>query len=196
VKTILLLGTATLAVVATPADAQRRRQITPYIEVGQVLTADLDGPTSDVLTYTSLAAGIDASIQTSRVEVQVNYRYERRIGWDESVADGSVHSGLARAAVRLTPGLNVEGGAIAARARDDIRGAAPGNLAGNVANVSQVYSAYVGPTYATHVGETTVNAAYRFGYTKVESPSLPAFLPGQPQEVEGGGRRADAGGES
>ena len=49
-KTTLLLGAATLAVAATPADAQRRRDITPYIEVGQVLTADLDGPTSDVLT--------------------------------------------------------------------------------------------------------------------------------------------------
>ncbi|MES2337595.1 MAG: hypothetical protein V4537_05815 [Pseudomonadota bacterium] len=180
-KYLLLLGTAGLAVVATPADAQRRRQITPYIEVAQVLTADLDGPNSDVLTYSSIAAGIDASVQTARVEVQVNYRYEHRFAWDDDVADNDIHSGLARAAVKLGPGLNIEGGAIAARARDDIRGAAPGNLAGNVANVSQLYSAYVGPTFATHLGETTVNAAYRFGYTKVEEPSLPAFLPGQPR---------------
>ncbi len=178
---ILLLGGATLAVAATPADAQRRREITPYIEVGQVLTADLDGPNGDVLTYTSIAAGVDASIQSSRVEVQLNYRYERRIGWDDTVADGDVHSGLARAAVALTPGLNIEGGALAARARDDIRGAAPGNLVGNVRNVSQVYSAYAGPTYAGHFDQTTVNAAYRFGYTKVEEPSLPSLLPGQPQ---------------
>ena len=180
-KTYLLLGGAAVAVAATPADAQRRREITPYIEVGQVLTADLDGPTSDVLTYTSLAAGVDASIQSSRVEVQINYRYEHRFGWDDKVVDGDVHSGLARAAVALTPGLNIEGGALATRARDDIRGDAPGNLAGNVANVSQVYSAYAGPTYAGQLGQTTVNAAYRFGYTKVEEPSLPAFLPGQPR---------------
>ena len=140
-KTPFIVGGIALIVAAPAADAQSRRQITPYIEVGQVLTADLDGPTSDVLTYTSLAAGIDASIQTSRVEVQVNYRYEHRFGWDEKVADGDIHSGLARAAVRLSPGFNVEGGALAARARDDIRGGAPGNLAGNVRNVSQVYSA-------------------------------------------------------
>ena len=180
-KTCLLLAGTALAVLATPAEAQRTRQITPYIEVGQVLTADLDGPNGDVLTYTSLAAGVDASIQTSRIEVQMNYRFEKRIGWGEDVADSAIHSGLARAALRLNPGLNIEGGALATRARDDIRGAAPGNLAGNVSNVSQLYSAYVGPTYATRVGETTVNAAYRFGYTKVEQPSLPAFLPGQPQ---------------
>lgn len=180
-KAVLLLGAATAAVAATAADAQRRREVTPYIEVGQVLTADLDGPTSDVLTYTSVAAGVDASVQSSRVEVQINYRYEHRFGWDDKVADGDVHSGLARVAVALTPGLNVEGGALATRARDDIRGGAPGNLAGNVANVSQVYSAYAGPTYAGRFDQTTVNAAYRFGYTKVEEPSLPAFLPGQPR---------------
>ncbi len=180
-KTCLLLAGTALAVLATPADAQRARQITPYIEVGQVLTADLDGPNGDVLTYTSLAAGVDASIQTSRVEVQVNYRFEKRIGWGEDVADSTIHSGLARAALRLNPGLNIEGGALATRARDDIRGAAPGNLAGNVSNVSQLYSAYVGPTYATQIDQAALNAAYRFGYTKVEQPSLPAFLPGQPQ---------------
>ena len=180
-KTCLLLAGTALSVLATPATAQRRSQVTPYIEVGQVLTADLDGPNGDVLTYTSLAAGVDASVQTNRVEVQVNYRFEKRIGWDDSVADGTIHSGLARAAVRLSPGLNIEGGALATRARDDIRGAAPGNLAGNVSNVSQLYSAYVGPTYATRIDQATLNAAYRLGYTKVELPSLPAFLPGQPQ---------------
>ena len=178
-KVLLLAGTA-LAVAATPAEAQRRREITPYIEVQQVLTADLDGP-SDVLTYTSVSAGIDASIQTSRVEVQINYQYQHLFGWGERVVDGDIHSGLARAAVRLSPGFNVEGGALATRARSDVRGAAPGNLAGNVPNVSQVYSAYAGPTFATHLDQATVNAAYRFGYTKVEEPSLPTFLPGQPR---------------
>lgn len=179
-RVLLLTGSVALAAIATPAAAQQRtRQITPYIEVSQVLTADLDGP-SDVLTYTQVSAGIDASVQTNRVEVQVNYRYDHLIGWGDDVADSSIHTGLARAAVRLTPGLNVEGGALATRARDDIRGAAPGNLTGNVGNTSQLFSAYAGPTYATHLDQTTVNAAYRFGYTKVEEPTIDLRIPGQP----------------
>ncbi|HWK37021.1 hypothetical protein [Sphingomonas sp.] len=164
--------------VATPAIA-RDRQITPYIEVGQVLTADLQS--GDVLTYSSIGAGVDASIQTRRVEVQLSYKYERRISWDDKFDDGDVHSGLARAAVKVARGVTLEGGAIATRARSDIRGDAPGNLAGNPRNVSQVYSAYAGPTVATQLGDATLSAGYRLGYTKVEAPSLPAVLPGQPR---------------
>lgn len=166
------------ALVAAPAGAQQQRDVTPYIEVGQVLTADLQS--GDVLTYSSVAAGVDASIQTRRVEVQLSYKYEHRIAWDKDLADENVHSGLARAAVQVARGVTLEGGALAARARSDIRGDAPGNLAGNVRNVSQVYSAYAGPTVATKAGDVDINAAYRFGYTKVEAPSLPAVIPGQP----------------
>ena len=168
-----LLLASVAACSACPAFAQSR-QISPYIEAGQVLTADLQS--GDVLTYSSLAAGVDASVQTQRVEVQLSYRYEHRVAWDDEIGDESVHSGLARAAVKLAPGLSVEGGALATRARTDIRGAAPGNLAGDPANVSQVYSAYAGPTYATRVGPATLNAAYRFGYTKVEDSS-PTLVP-------------------
>jgi hypothetical protein len=176
---LLTLGTSAIALAATPAFA-RDRQITPYIEVSQVLAADLNGP-DDVLTYTAIAAGVDATIQSSRVAVQISYRYEQRIDWSDRLNDAGIHTGLARAAMQVTPNLSVEGGAIAARARSDFRGAAPGNLAGNVSNTSQFYSAYAGPTYVAQVGDATVNAAYRFGYTKVEQPSQPAVLPGQPR---------------
>jgi len=176
-RLVILLGSAA-TIVAAPA-AARDREITPYIEVAQVVTADLNEG-GDVLTYTSIAAGIDASIQTQRVEVQISYKYEHRVDWGDRLNDGDVHSGLARAAVKLGHGLNIEGGALATRARNDIRGAAPGNLAGNVDNISQVYSAYAGPTLATHIGPATVNAAYRFGYTKVEEPGFTGVPFGQP----------------
>ena len=174
---LFILISVMASFLAAPAVA-REREITPYIEVGQVLTADLNGD-GDVLTYTSLAAGIDASVQTQRVEVQVSYKYEYRVDWNDRVDSGDVHSGLARAAVKVGNGFTVEGGALATRARSDIRGEAPGNLAGDVSNISQVYSAYVGPTLATQVGPATVNAAYRFGYTKVEEPSFGFLPPGQ-----------------
>ena len=159
------------------AGGRTARYVQPYIELGQVVTADLT--TDDVLTYTQVAAGIDAGISNGRAQGQVSYRYERRIDWNGDVGDQDIHSGLALAQVRLTPSLSLEGGAIATRARSDIRGAAPGNLLGNAANVSQLYSFYAGPTLSTQVGLLDVGAGYRFGYTKVEVPDVPALLPGQ-----------------
>ena len=168
---------ALAAIVATPAAAQRTTYVQPYIEVAQAVTADLTN--DDVTTYSSVAAGIDAGVQTARAQGQVSYRYERRFDWGDDLADQDVHSGLARAAVMLAPGLNLEGGAIATRTRSDIRGAAPGNLVGDVANVTQVYSLYAGPSVATRVGALNVAGSYFFGYTKAETPNVPGPVPGQ-----------------
>ncbi|MES2066412.1 MAG: hypothetical protein V4522_07095 [Pseudomonadota bacterium] len=175
------LGLAAIAALATaPAHAdERKSSITPYIEIGQVVTADLKN--DDVLTYSTVAAGVDASVQTKRTQLQVSYRYERRFSYSKKVGDDDVHSGLARASVRVAPGVTLEGGAIATRVRSDIRGAAPGNLAGNVDNISQVYSAYVGPTVASHVGPVGVAASYRFGFTKAEAPGTTGVAPGSPK---------------
>ncbi|MGY4397828.1 hypothetical protein ACVWZA_003025 [Sphingomonas sp. UYAg733] len=177
-RAIIIAAAGLGALVATPAVA-REKSIAPYIELGQVLTADLNG--GDVLTYSTVAAGVDASLHNRRAEVQVSYRYERRISWDKDVGDDDIHSGLARAAVKVAPGLSLEGGALATRARSDIRGAAPTVLAGNVDNISQVYSAYAGPTLSTNVGPVSVGASYRFGYTKVESPGQTGVAPGRPR---------------
>lgn len=172
-----VMAAATLC--AAPALAQdRQKSIAPYIELGQVLTADLQS--GDVLTYSTVAAGVDASVQTRTTQAQISYRYERQISWKKQVGDADVHSGLARAAVKLAPGFSIEGGALATQARSDIRGAAPGNLAGNIDNISQVYSAYAGPTLSTNVGPVSVGASYRYGYTKVESPGATGVAPGSP----------------
>jgi hypothetical protein len=155
-----------------------RVEVVPYIEVQQVLVADLkDG--GDVLTYSTVAAGVDASIQTRRAEAQVSLRYERLIGYDNGVDDQDTVTGLARGSVAITRGLSFEAGGIAARTRVDGRGAAPSNLVGNPDNVTQVYSVYAGPTIATQVGDLSVNAAYRAGYTKVESRDAGTLPPGQ-----------------
>lgn len=161
----VLLGAS---VAATPALA-KSRYIQPYIELGQVVTSDLTN--DETLTYTSLAAGVDAGVQTRRTQVQVSYRYERRIAWGDRIGDSDVHSGLARLNTAITPALSLEAGALATRTRSDIRGAAPGNLAGNQANVAQVYGGYVGPTLSAHEGPFDIGASYRFGYTKVEAPT-------------------------
>jgi hypothetical protein len=165
------LAALTVTALTAPANA-RRAEVHPYVEVAQVLATDFAN--DDVLTYTSLAAGIDAAVQSRRIEVQISYRYERRIDWDDRDVDQDVHSGLARAAVAVAPGIGIEGGALAARARTDLRGSATGVTLGNQRNVNQVYSAYAGPTVETKAGPVAVNAAYRFSYTKVEDRNSPA----------------------
>lgn len=170
-------------VAATPAFAQEQPQrvvtLSPYVQIGQIVTADLRS--DDVLTYTTASAGLDASIQTRRVQVQASYQYEHRFSWDDTIGDDDVHSGIARAAVALAPGLGIEAGALATRTRSDIRGGAPGNLVGDLSNVSQIYSFYAGPSFARRFGDVSANAAYRIGYTKVEAPTGGIdLLPGEP----------------
>ncbi|MDM8011727.1 MAG: hypothetical protein QUV08_12255 [Parasphingorhabdus sp.] len=158
---------------------ERKAEVAPYIEIQQILVADLkDG--SDVLTYTSVAAGIESSIQTRGAEAQVNLRYERRFFYQDNLGDQDVITGLARGGVQLVPNvLTLEAGGIATRSRVDLRGQAPSNTVGNIDNVTQVYSVYAGPNLATQVGALDVNASYRIGYTKVENESTGALPPGQ-----------------
>ena len=155
-----------------------RVEITPYIEAQQVAFADLKNG-GDVLTYSTVAAGVDASIATRRAEAQISLRYERIIGYSDSVEDQDVVTGLARGSVALTRNFSLEAGGVAARASVDGRGASRTNRVGNSDNVSQVYSVYGGPSFQTQAGDLSVNAAYRAGYTKVESKDTVALPTGQ-----------------
>nr|WP_276588961.1 MULTISPECIES: hypothetical protein [unclassified Sphingomonas] len=159
------------------AQDRPRTSVTPYIEVSQTLDADLKG--GDTVTYTSVAAGVDAAVTTARINGQISYRYEHRFGEGHDLGDDDIHTGLARVDAKLTPALTFEAGGIATRARSDIRGAAPGVLVGNVDNVSQLYGVYAGPTLATQLGVVNVGAAYQIGYTKVETPTYAGPIDGQ-----------------
>ncbi len=179
----LKYGVAILPLIGLAAPAvearERNADVAPYIEVQQILVADLkDG--SDVLTYTSVAAGIDSSIQTRGAEAQLNVRYERRFFYQDNLGDDDVITGLARGRVQIVPDLlSLEAGGIATRSRVDLRGQAPSNTVGNIDNVTQVYSVYAGPNLSTRIGALDVNANYRVGYTKVESEDTGALPPGQ-----------------
>lgn len=164
----------------TTQERRSQSQITPYIEVGQVLLADLNN--DNVLTYSVIAAGVDAFASGPRAEGQISLRYERRIAWDDNVGDQDILSGLARGSVQLIPNaLSFEAGGIATRSRIDIRGAQPTNLVGNNDNITQIYSIFAGPSVNTNIGDLFVNANYRFGYTAIESDNNIAIAPGQPQ---------------
>jgi len=159
---------------------QRQISVTPYLEVGQVLTADLKNG-GDVLTYTTVAAGIDAAIVTRRAELAGTLRYEHRFGWS-GTDDADIVSGLARGRLEVSRGLNLEAGALATRTRADGQGADSGLFLGNSSNVANLYSVYAGPTLTQRLGGFDVGAGYRFGYTKVDVDTAPVLAPGARQQ--------------
>lgn len=162
---------------------QRQVDVVPYLEVGQVLTADLKNG-GDVLTYTTVAAGVDAAIVTSRAELAATVRYEHRFGWNGGVGDSDTISGLARGRIEVARGLNLEGGALATRTRADGQGADSGLFIGDASNVANLYSVYAGPTLARRIGGLDLGAGYRFGYTKVDVDTPAILAPGsQPQDI-------------
>jgi hypothetical protein len=174
-KNRLALLLAASAVIATaPANAQQRNdradrqvEIVPYVELDQTVFTQFKGR-GETLTYTSAAVGLDTRIKTRRIELQLDYRYEYRFGWGRQ-PDSSINSGLARGRYTVVPNLlNIEAGAIASRLRGNAGGDLFNPLIGETANVSQLYSAYVGPAVSTNIGDLGISGAYRFGYTKVD----------------------------
>ena len=159
--------------------AERQRlEITPYIEAQQVLLADLDDG-GDVLTYSTIAVGVEASVSERNAQAQVNVRYERLIGYDSNVRDQDIVSGLARGTAQLGRNISIEAGGYASRSKIDNRGVTPGTLLGQTDNVSQVYSVYTGPTFSAQIDDLSVAAAYRMGYTKAEDGNVGPLAPGQ-----------------
>lgn len=146
------------------ARPQRSRgEIRPYLEVSQVLSADLNG--GETLTYTSVAAGVDGHVQTRRVTAQMSYRYERNIEWNGAVGDRDIHSGIAAVSAQIVPGaVTLDAGALATRTAGEGRalGVTDRDAAVNV------YSVFAGPTVATHAGPVAVNASYRLGYVNID----------------------------
>lgn len=156
-----------VALLALPAQARERSHISPYLEVDQSLVARLAGGPSDVLTYTDVAAGVDMGLRGQRVEAQMNVRYQHSFSWKKGDADSDAVSGVARARYQITQRtLSIEAGAFGTRVRTDGATGANGALVSGD-DTSHVYSAYAGPTLTTQVGDLSVNAAYRAGYTRV-----------------------------
>ncbi|WP_076069215.1 hypothetical protein [Sphingomonas montana] len=164
----IILAAAIGSLPGTGAFAAPRTFVTPYIEAQQILDVPITGG-RDVLTYSVLAAGVDAGAAGQRVEGTLSYRYERRFPWGgDGAVPSDTHSGLARGSMQLVPNLlTMQAGAIATRTRIDARGGGIDFL-GRGDNVTQVYGGYVGPSLATRVGGLDVAANYRFGYVKTD----------------------------
>ncbi|MCK9542274.1 MAG: preprotein translocase subunit YajC [Novosphingobium sp.] len=154
--------------------------VQPYIEAAQIVTKELS-PGDDLLTYSQLAAGVDAGINGARSAGSLSLRYERRFGWGKKAEDSDTISGVARGYAVVAQGVQIDAGALAARTRIEGTGAAVLGPIGNDDSVTQVYSVFAGPSISTHAGDVAVNAAYHVGYTRVESPDALQVAPGQPK---------------
>ena len=179
---ITLLATAMWGLAGTAQAAPRSVTLSPYVEVNQILATQLSGPDylgDDVVTYTTVAAGIDGQVATRRVSAGLNFRYEHQFGYGRA-GDTDRYDGIGRLNVHVIPNLlDFEAGGIATRTRYDIRGFAPSAAVGNASNITQVYSLYAGPSLAKSVGDLDFTAAYRFGYTKVENKVDRGLLAGE-----------------
>ena len=137
--------------------------IKPYIEAGQVVQADLS-PRSDVVTYTSVAVGVDALVNGHNNQGIISLRYERRYGWGNASNSDSV-TGIARMSTAIIPDtLRIDYGGYAGKTRIAQSGAA---ISANGDAKNHIYSAYVGPTLTTHAGDVAVTGHYYIGYSKV-----------------------------
>ncbi len=160
---------------ARTARASRPRvELTPYIAVNQVLSADFtDG--SDLFTYTTLAAGAEASIATRRAQVSADVRYERRIAWNRNLADDNVVTGVLRGRYDIGSGLSFEAGGLATRGGDGGFSGVPDLATQTRSGGSGLYSLYAAPTFARSFDRLDVGAQYRYGYNRQDFAINPAL---------------------
>lgn len=153
-----------------------RLALDAYIEAAQIVDAELS-PGNETLTYSTIAAGVDANLDGRNNDASLSLRYERRFGHGRA-EDSDTVSGLGRASIAIAPRtLTVEAGVLAEKTSvENNGGAVVGSLRGQTD--SQVYSMYAGPSLTTHVGAAKVDAHYRIGYTKVTEPDALSVAPG------------------
>lgn len=169
---------------AGPASTQRaERVVQPYIEVSQILSAELS-PGDDVLTFTTIAVGVDINLQGRNSGAAVSLRYERNIGYDNNSVDADTISGVARGTLALIPNtLSFEAGALASRTRADAGGGGTANPLVREDSESRFYSFYAGPSLNTRVGDVDVQGVARIGYNRFENDAVLTDAQGDPVDV-------------
>lgn len=158
---------------------RRSRVVQPYIEVSQILSAELS-PGNDVVTFTQIAAGVDMNLEGRNSAATVSLRYERNIGYGDDAIDANTISGIAAGSLALVPNtLSLEAGALASRTRIDAGGGNTANPLVRENAESRIYSAYVGPSLQTRVGDVGIEGVARVGYNRFEADDALVTQQGQ-----------------
>ncbi len=176
-----------------PANAQAQGQsqqndrravnVQPYIEVSQVLTAELS-PGDDVLTFTQIAAGVDVNAQGRNSGGSVSVRYERNITYGDNQVDTDRVTGIARGYIAFDQSVQFDAGALASTTRIDGGGGFSANpLAQADDATSQIYSVFAGPSLNRRVGVVDVSGFTRLGYNRFESNRAIADAAGDPIDL-------------
>ena len=146
-----------------------RITVSPYIEATQVANAQLR-PGNDILTYSTIAAGVDVGLNGRNTQGAVSLRYERRIGWGKA-SDGDVVSGVARVSTAIIPrAVTIEAGALASRSQIQGNGSAILSPLADVSGTTQTYSVYAGPAVSTEVGNVASAGLASIGPPTLSSP--------------------------
>ncbi|MBX7481149.1 preprotein translocase subunit YajC [Qipengyuania qiaonensis] len=154
------------------SNGRDRTSIDPYIEANSIASWQIS-PGSDVVTYTQLVAGVDASIVGRNNGGSVSLRYERNFAHQSDVADSDTITGIARGYASIVPRvLTIEAGALATSTRVDELGRSVFNPTVDDDLSTQTYSVYAGPNLQTRAGDVEINANYRAGYTRVDGPDF------------------------
>lgn len=157
-----------------PPGQRSNRLVQPYIEVGQVVSAELS-PGNDVVTFTQVAVGVDLNVQGRNSGAAVSLRYERNIGYGDDSIDADTISGIARTTLALVPNaLTFEAGGLASRTRIDAGGGTSANPLVREDAESRIYSGFAGPSLNTRVGDVDVQGVGRIGYNRFEADN--AFI--------------------
>lgn len=159
---------AAFCLASAGAVAQARPQVHPYLELGQVVTADLE-PQGPALTYSQAILGVDVTQKGVRSQAQISYRYERIIGWGRAEGQQSRHIGFARASANIVPNLlDLEVGALATQVRNSLDDPSPFLLPVDRKQLSQLYSTYAGAQLRQPLGPLSARARYYIGYTHAD----------------------------
>lgn len=193
----VLIGAALAVTGAAPAFAQNQAQgqdgemagqrsarvVQPYIEVGQVISAELS-PGNDVVTFSQVAVGVDINVQGRNSGAAVSLRYERNIGYGDDSIDTDTISGIARTTLAVIPNaLSFEAGGLAARTRIDAGGGTTANPLVREDAESRFYSAYAGPSLNTRVDDVDLSGVARVGYNRFENDAALVTPQGQTVDV-------------
>lgn len=166
-----------------PAGPQRTTVVQPYIEVNQVLSAELT-PGNEVVTFTQVAVGVDINVQGRNSGAAVSVRYERNFGYGDDAIDSNTVSGIARGTLAIVPNaLSFEAGGLASRTRVDGGGGTTANPLVREDAESRLYSAYAGPSLNTSIGDVDVQGVGRVGYNRFETDNALTNPQGQVVDV-------------
>jgi hypothetical protein len=147
---------------------RKRTRITPYLEVDQSVYDQVQ-PSSPVQTFTTLAAGVEMTLNDRRTTGTVSLRYAHDFGESGHANSDNSLTGIARTTTMIVPHtLQFDFGGIAERTSIAANGGTLVNPVDNIGQVYQIWSVYGGPTLTTHAGLAQVKASYNLGYSEVD----------------------------